>query len=79
MYPADMLGHKVVARAVRFSFPDVLMGYIPDEMEEIHGIEAEFVALEADATFVEDEHDISRALDAEGIAEALDGEVVDEA
>ena len=68
MYPADMLGHKVVARAVRFSFPDVLMGYIPDEMEEITGIEAEFVEFEAQ----------QEPMALEAIAEVLDAEVLDD-
>ena len=31
-YPADMLGWKAVARAVRFAFPDVIMGYLPEEI-----------------------------------------------
>ncbi len=39
MYPADMLMNKAIARAVRFAFPDVLRGYVPDEMEEITGVE----------------------------------------
>jgi len=38
-YPADMLMNKAVARAVRFAFPDVLRGYVPDEMEDIVGLE----------------------------------------
>jgi hypothetical protein len=38
-YPADMLANKAVARAARFAFPDVLRGYVPDEMEDITGIE----------------------------------------
>jgi hypothetical protein len=78
MYPADMLGHKVVARAVRFAFPDVLMGYIPDEMEEKSGIEAEFVAFDGDATFVLDEDDDSTPMEIEEIAEALGAEVEDD-
>ena len=77
MYPADMLGHKVVARAVRFSFPDVLLGYIPDEMEEIYGIEAEYVPVDADM-YGEDIAALDSAIDAEGVAEVFDGEVVDE-
>jgi hypothetical protein len=78
LYPADMLGHKVVARAVRFAFPDVLMGYIPDEMEEMGtGYEAEFVEFDGDATFVLDESDDSEPMDIEEIAEALDAEVVE--
>jgi hypothetical protein len=78
LYPADMLGHKVVARAVRFAFPDVLMGYIPDEMEEMGlGYEAEFVEFDGDAAYVLGDEDGSALLDIEEIAEALDAEVVE--
>jgi hypothetical protein len=77
MYPADMLGHKVVARAVRFAFPDVLMGYIPDEMEEIANIEAEYVAFDGDAAFTSHLEDDSPTLDVDEVAEALDAEVVE--
>ena len=38
-YPADMLANKSIARAVRFAFSDVLLGYCPDEMEDIAGVE----------------------------------------
>ncbi|RLB68530.1 MAG: hypothetical protein DRH08_00655 [Deltaproteobacteria bacterium] len=38
-YPADMLMNKAIARMVRFAFPDVIRGYVPDEMEEITGVE----------------------------------------
>ena len=80
MYPADMLGHKVVARAVRFAFPDVLMGYIPDEMEDITGIEADFVAFDGDATFVLDDEPMDQVepMEIEEIAEALGAEVEDD-
>lgn len=37
LYPADMLMNKAVARMVRFGFPDVLRGYVPDEIETITG------------------------------------------
>jgi hypothetical protein len=78
LYPADMLGHKVVARAVRFAFPDVLMGYIPDEMEEMGlGYEAEFVEFDGDATYRAGELDMSEPMDIEEIAEALHAEVVE--
>ena len=75
MYPADMLGHKVVARAVRFAFPDVLMGYIPDEMEEIAGIETEYAAFDGDATFNLDAGDVSQPMGIVEIAEALDADI----
>lgn len=79
LYPADMLGHKVVARAVRFAFPDVLMGYIPDEAEEfVDGFEAEYVDFDGDATFVLDEGDDSEPMDIEEVAEALNAEVVED-
>ena len=39
LYPADMLMNKAIARMVRFAFPDVIRGYVPDEMEEITGVE----------------------------------------
>jgi hypothetical protein len=69
LYPADMLGWKAVARCVRFAFPDVLLGYIPDELME----DAPFEALEADATFGEGE-----GMSNEELTEALDAEVVEE-
>ena len=69
MYPADMLGWKAVARCVRFAFPDVLLGYIPDEIVE----DAPFEPLEADATFGED----GDGIDADEVAEMLDAEVVE--
>lgn len=72
LYPADMLGHKVVARAVRFTFPDVLLGYIPDEMEDITGIEAEYEALDVDATYGTEDED---PMDLHEVAEALDAKV----
>jgi hypothetical protein len=39
MYPADMLMNKAIARMTRFAFPDVLRGYVPDEMTDITGEE----------------------------------------
>ena len=67
-YPADMLMNKAIARAVRFAFPDVLRGYVPDEMEEIAGLE-----------FGHDIHldPTEEALEVEEVAEILDAEVVE--
>jgi hypothetical protein len=67
-YPADMLMNKAVARMVRFGFPDVLRGYVPDEIEEITGEQFEDAA-HLDPT--------GEALEAEEVAEILDGEVVE--
>jgi len=68
-YPADMLMNKAIARAVRFAFPDVLRGYVPDEMEEITGVEFD-TAIHLGPT-----EDI---MGAEDVAEALDGELLKE-
>ena len=68
-YPADMLMNKVIARAVRFAYPDVLRGYVPDEMEEIAGIEVEHSAHLGP---------LEEALEADEVAEILDAEVVEE-
>jgi hypothetical protein len=68
-YPADMLMNKAIARAVRFAFPDVLRGYVPDEMEEITGVEFD-TSIHLGPT-----EDI---MDAEEVAEALDGELLKE-
>ena len=68
-YPADMLMNKAVARATRFAFPDVMRGYVPDEMEDITGVEFD-TAIHLGPT--ED------VMDAEEVAEALDGEVEDD-
>ena len=70
LYPSDMLMNKAIARMVRFGFPDVIRGYVPDEMEEITGVEFP-TAIHLGPT--------EKALDAEGVAEVLEGEVVDEA
>ena len=68
LFPADMLMNKAIARATRFAFPDVLRGYVPDEMEEITGVEFEHV-IHMDPTL--------EALDADEVAEILDAEVVE--
>ena len=67
-YPADMLMNKAIARATRFAFPDVLRGYVPDEMEEITGVEFE-AAIHLDPT--------EEALDTDEVAEVLDAEIVE--
>ena len=68
LYLSDMLMNKAVARMVRFAFPDVLRGYVPDEMEEITGVEFEH-AIHLDPT--------EEALEVEEVAEILDGEIVE--
>ena len=68
LYLSDMLMNKAVARMVRFAFPDVLRGYVPDEMEEITGVEFEH-AIHMDPT--------EEALEVDEVAEILDGEVVE--
>ena len=70
LYPADMLMNKAVARMVRFGFPDVIRGYVPDEIEDITGV-----------TFPHDAHlgPLEEVIDAEEVAEILEGEIVDEA
>ena len=34
-FPADMLGWKAVSRAVKFAFPDVIVGYLPEEQRNV--------------------------------------------
>jgi len=68
-YPADMLMNKVIARMVRFAFPDVLRGYVPDEMEEITGVEFD-TAIHLGPT--------EEPMSLVDIAEALDAEVVED-
>ncbi len=68
MYPADMLMNKAIARMVRFAFPDVLRGYVPDEMEEITGVEFDN-AIHLGPT--------EEPMNLVEIAEALDAEVED--
>ena len=70
LYPSDMLMNKAVARMVRFGFPDVIRGYVPDEMEDITGLEFDH-AIHLDPT--------GEVMDAEEVAEAFDGELVDPA
>lgn len=76
-YPADMLGWKAVARAVRFAFPDVIMGYLPEEInikvdpeDDLAQHEQPELPLGLDG---EDE-----VIEAEVVADMLDGEVVEE-
>jgi hypothetical protein len=69
LYPADMLMNKAIARMVRFAFPDVLRGYVPDEITDITGVEFEN-AIHMGPTEV--------ALEAVEVADIMDGEVVDE-
>lgn len=73
MYPADMLAWKAVARAVRFCFSDVLLGYLPDELN----LDVEFEALD-EGTFVlpSEAGTVVEVLDAEEVADMMDGEVV---
>jgi hypothetical protein len=70
-YPADMLMNKAVARAARFAFPDILRGYVPDEVEDITGVEFEEDAIHLGPT--------EEVLTVEEVAELLDGEVVEDA
>lgn len=69
LYPADMLMNKAIARMVRFAFPDVLRGYVPDEITDITGVEFEN-AIHMGPT--------EEALEAVEVADIVDGEVVDE-
>ena len=69
LYPADMLMNKAVARMVRFAFPDVLRGYVPDEMTDITGVEFGPVA-SIDPLGV--------AIEATEVVELMNGEVIDE-
>ncbi len=85
-YPADMLGWKAVARAVRFAFPDVIMGYLPSEM----GVEVdEGPIIDIDDDLPDDvmreQHEAmteyveaEEVLDADEVAEELDGKVMTE-
>lgn len=67
-YPADMLMNKCIARMVRFAFPDVLRGYVPDEMTDITGVEFDN-AIHMGPT--------EEPMLIEEVIEALDAEVVD--
>ena len=69
LYPADMLMNKAIARMVRFAFPDVLRGYVPDEMTDITGVE-----FSADASL----DPTGDVIDATEVADIMDGEVIDE-
>ena len=69
LYPADMLMNKAVARMVRFAFPDVLRGYVPDEMTDITGVEFGHIASIGP---------LDSALEATEVAALMDGEVLDE-
>ena len=69
LYPADMLMNKAIARMVRFAFPDVLRGYVPDEMTDITGVEFG-AAASIDPLGV--------AIEATEVVELMNGEVVDE-
>ena len=69
LYPADMLMNKAVARMVRFAFPDVLRGYVPDEMTDITGVEFGHIASIGP---------LDSALEATEVAALMDGEVIDE-
>lgn len=91
-YPADMLGWKAVARAVRFAFPDVIMGYLPSEIgieapdeapleEEMRQYDLGLEAGNAQAKYhdmLDAEEVVDDILDAEQVADALDGKVTDE-
>jgi len=68
-YPADMLMNKAIARMTRFAFPDVLRGYVPDEMEEITGVEFDS-AIHLGPT--------EEVMEAEEVAEAFDGDVLEQ-
>jgi hypothetical protein len=67
-YPADMLMNKAIARMARFGFPDVLRGYVPDEIEEMTGV-----------VFDQAAHlgPTEEVLDLDEVVEALDAEIVD--
>jgi len=67
-YPADMLMNKCIARMVRFIYPDVIRGYVPDEMTDITGVEFE------DAIHLDPDGPL---LDIEEVMEVLDAEVVE--
>jgi hypothetical protein len=82
-FPKDMLLWKAVARAVRFVFPDVIMGYLPSEI----GVDVEEYDPEAGVLAIEEEGDdevfghqvtVTEAiLEAEEVAEILDGSVTE--
>ena len=78
-FPADMLGWKAVARAVRFAFPDVVMGYMPSEI----GIEAPSegpIIVEDDlpSDVMREQHEaMEEYVEAEVVAEMLDGKEVE--
>ena len=69
LYPADMLMNKAIARMVRFAFPDVLRGYVPDEMTDITGVEFG-AAASIDPLGI--------AIEATEVVELMNGEVIDE-
>jgi hypothetical protein len=72
-YPADMLGWKAVARAARFTYPDVLLGgYTPEDI----GIETPVEQFEqSDDIMIEDEPDEVEAV--ENLEDILDAELVE--
>ena len=72
-HPADMLGWKAIARAVRFVFPDVILGYIPNELPAFE--DQPVPAIETVFTQVDDD---SEALTVEEVAEEL-GAVIEDA
>lgn len=80
-YPKDMLGWKAVARAVRFAFPDTVMGYLPSEIdieeneEPFSQIDMPALSPEYDDIVGEEMEDA--ILDAEQVADLLDAEVID--
>lgn len=69
LYPADMLMNKAMARMARFAFPDVLRGYVPDEIEDITGHDFEEHAIHLGPA--ED------LMSAEEVAETLEAEIVE--
>lgn len=81
-YPADMLGWKAVARAVRFAFPDVVMGYLPSEINldvaEAPFDEEEYDPESGQPSLSAEYDDITgdEIMDVEEVIEELDGEEV---
>ncbi len=91
-YPKDMLLWKAVARAVRFVFPDVIMGYLPSEIgfdveeekspidgafdDTYRGEELEMFDEEGNPSFASDTSS-DDVIEADEVAEMLDGEVVE--
>lgn len=69
LYPADMLMNKAIARMTRFAFPDVLRGYVPDEIEDITGIQIEEHAIHLGPT--------EEVMNIDEVAEVLDAEIVE--